>query len=134
MVWLEILLWRQQLSYLGDLDGDAPLRPAPAVARRCAGRASVVAPSCLSGGSRLARKPIIGRADSIFAVAPLKSAYDEVRPCYLLKVVDECVVHRRATNCANKGHGLRRQLLRDNNAEAGCDLCNQSNEHRRAFG
>jgi len=32
------------------------------------------------------------------------------------------VNNRRAAERANKRHGLRRQLLRDNNAEAGCDL------------
>jgi pimeloyl-ACP methyl ester carboxylesterase len=67
----------------------------------------------------VARKPIIGCADGIFAVAPLESAYDEVRPRHLLKVVDERVVHRRAANCANKWHRLHRQLLRDNDTKPG---------------
>jgi hypothetical protein len=40
----------------------------------------------------------------------------------------------RAANSANQWHRLRRQLLRDNNAEAGCDLCKKSNQHRSAFG
>jgi hypothetical protein len=56
-----------------------------------------------------------------------------MRSRHLLKVVDERVVHRRTAERANKRHGLRRQLLRHNNAEAGCDLCNKSHQHRRAF-
>ena len=56
-----------------------------------------------------------------------------MRSRHLLKVVDERVVHRCTAERANKRHGLRRQLLRHNNAEAGCDLCDRSHQHRHAF-
>jgi hypothetical protein len=41
-----------------------------------------------AAAKQLAKKPCIGCA-SILAVAPLESAYDEVRPRHLLKVVDD---------------------------------------------
>ena len=41
----------------------------------------------------------------------------------LLKVVDECVIHRCAAERADKRHSLRRKLLSDNDAKTRCDLC-----------
>jgi hypothetical protein len=40
----------------------------------------------------------------------------------LLKVVDECVIHRCAAERTDNWHSLRRELLGDNDAKMGCDM------------
>jgi hypothetical protein len=57
--------------------------------------------------------------DGVLPIATFKPAYREVRPCYLLEVVDERVVHRRAAERTDDRDGLRGELLRDYHAEAG---------------
>ena len=87
-----------------------------------------------SGGDfGLVAKTLVCGPDGILAVASFEPAHDEVRPRYLLEVVNERVVHRGAAERADDRHGLRCELLRHNYAEAGCDLRNEPDQDRRAF-
>ena len=70
-----------------------------------------------------AGKLVISRFYNIFAVTPFQPSHGEMGSRNLLKVVDECVIHRRAAECADNWHRLRRKLLSHYDAETGCDLC-----------
>jgi len=85
------------------------------------------------GGFGLVAKTLVCGPDGILAVASFEPAHDEVRPRYLLEVVNERVVHRGAAERADDRHSLRCELLRHNYAEAGCDLRNEPDQDRRAF-
>ena len=69
-----------------------------------------------------AAKLVISRFYNIFAVTPFQSSHGEMRSRNLLKVVDECVIHRCAAERADDRHSLCRELLSDNNTKTGCDL------------
>src|SRR5262249_2901636 len=85
------------------------------------------------GGFGLAAKPLVCVSDGILAIASFEPPHDEVRTRHLLEVVDECVVHRCATERADDWHGLGCKLLRHHHAKAGCDLSNEPDQDWRAF-
>ena len=66
---------------------------------------------------------VISRFYNIFPATPFQPSHGEMGSRNLLKVVDECVIHRRAAECADNWHRLRRKLLSDDDTETGCDLC-----------
>jgi hypothetical protein len=66
---------------------------------------------------------VISRFYNIFAVTPFQASHVEMGSRNLLKVVDECVIHRCAAERSDNWHSLSRKLLSDNETETGCDLC-----------
>jgi hypothetical protein len=61
---------------------------------------------------------------SVFAITPFQPAHGEMRSRDLLKMVDECIVHRSTAERADNRHSLSPKFLRDNDTETGCDLPN----------
>jgi hypothetical protein len=72
-----------------------PIRAIQTPGQRNASRGGQSANDHSGGGLCLARQPFVGRTDKVFAVTPFELSHHEVSPRNILKVVNECVVHRR---------------------------------------
>ncbi len=79
------------------------------------------------------REAFVLSTHQFFAVRPLESAYREMAARHVLEVLDECVVDRSAAQCTDQRNGLRRELLRHHEPEAGRDLRDKANENRGAL-
>ena len=72
-------------------------------------------------------------AYNVFAVDSLKSANREMPSGYVLKMLDERVVHGSATQRTNDGKSLCRDLLRHYHAKAGRHLRNEADKNWGTF-
>src|SRR4029453_9232991 len=67
---------------------------------------------------------------SLLAIGALEAANGKVTLRHFLEMLDERVVHASAPKRADERNGLSRELLRDDQSEAGCDLGDEAHENR----
>src|SRR5262245_4215474 len=80
--------------------------------------------------SAVLREALIRFLHGLLAVGALEATNGKVTSRHFLEMLDERVVHGSASERADERNGLSRELLRDDQSEAGCDLGDEAHENR----
>src|SRR6476660_1365654 len=83
--------------------------------------------------SKLLGNPVVFCANHILPICALKAANREMTLSDILKVLDECIIDRSATESSGDWQSLRSELLRHDQAEARRDLGNEFEQDRRSL-
>src|SRR5262245_20178024 len=80
--------------------------------------------------SAVLREALIRFLHGLLAIGALEATNGKVTLRHFLEMLDERVVHGSASERADERNGLSRELLRDDQSEAGRDLADEAHENR----